>query len=110
VGQDVKVTEFILALIAQHAMQSMISAMTMNKGQQLYFEQGSSAGINAAHKSKLKMRLVVLDIATSIEGIALPGFRLHSLKGNKEGIWVIDENKNWRITLEFKNSDAYIVG
>lgn len=80
-----------------------------HKGLQLYFEQGSSAGINAAHKSKLKMRLVALDTATSLEDMNLPGFRLHSLKGNKEGIWAIDVNKNWRITFEFRDSDAYIV-
>jgi proteic killer suppression protein len=40
------------------------------------------------------MRLVAIDTATSIEDINLPGFRLHSLKGNKESLWAIDVNKN----------------
>ncbi|MCB9435006.1 MAG: type II toxin-antitoxin system RelE/ParE family toxin [Ardenticatenaceae bacterium] len=31
----------------------------------------------------------------------LPGFRLHPLKGDKQGLWAIDVNKNWRITFEF---------
>ncbi|MEE9397997.1 MAG: type II toxin-antitoxin system RelE/ParE family toxin [Methylococcales bacterium] len=26
-----------------------------------------------------------------------------------EGIWAIDVNKNWRITFEFLDGDAYIV-
>ncbi len=39
----------------------------------------------------------------------LPGFLLHSLKGNKAGVWAVDVNKNWRITFEFKKGDAYIV-
>ncbi len=80
-----------------------------HKGLQLFFDKESTVGINAAHKSKLKMRLVALDTATSIEDINLPGFRLHSLKGNKEGLWAIDVNKNWRITFEFKEGDAYIL-
>ena len=80
-----------------------------HKGLQLFFDKESTAGINAAHKAKLKIRLVALDTATCIEDMNLPGFRLHSLKGNKEGIWAIDVNKNWRITFEFIEGDAYIV-
>lgn len=80
-----------------------------HKGLQLFFDKESTAGINSAHKAKLKMRLVALDTATSIEDINLPGFRLHSLKGNKEGLWAIDVNKNWRITFEFREGDAYIL-
>ena len=55
------------------------------------------------------MRLVALDTAQCVEDMDLPGFRLHTLKGNKEGIWAIDVNKNWRITFEFIDGDAYIV-
>ena len=80
-----------------------------HKGLHLFYKKESTAGINAAHKAKLKMRLVALDTATCIEDMDLPGFHLHSLKGNKEGIWAIDVNKNWRITFEFINGDAYIV-
>ena len=80
-----------------------------HKGLELFFGEESTAGINPANKSKLKMRLVALDTASSIEDMNLPGFRLHSLKGKKEGLWAIDVNKNWRITFEFKEGDAYIV-
>ena len=80
-----------------------------HKGLQLLFDKGSVAGINAAHKSKLIIRLVALDTANVIEDMNLPGFRLHPLKGNKEGLWAIDVNKNWRITFEFRDGDAYIL-
>ncbi|MCK5719817.1 MAG: type II toxin-antitoxin system RelE/ParE family toxin [Thiomargarita sp.] len=76
---------------------------------QKFFEKGSTVGINANHKMKLKMRLVALDTATCIEDIGLPGFRLHSLKGNKKDLWAIDVNKNWRITFKFMDGNAYIV-
>jgi len=80
-----------------------------HKGLQLFFNKGSMAGINAAHKTKLTMRLVALDTATSIEDINLLGFRLHSLSGNKESLWAIDVNKNWRVTFEFKEGNTYIL-
>jgi len=80
-----------------------------HKGLQLFFSKGSTAGVNSAHKAKLKMRLVALDTANSIDDINLPGFRLHALKGNKEGLWSIDVNKNWRMTFEFKEGHTYIL-
>ena len=80
-----------------------------HKGLQRFYELGSSAGINAAHKEKLRMRLVALDTAQCIDDMNLPGFRLHLLKGNKAGLWAIDVNKNWRITFEFHDGNAYVV-
>ena len=55
------------------------------------------------------MRLVALDTAIDITDIDLPGFRLHSLKGQMQGLWAIDVSKNWRITFEFKDGDVFIV-
>ena len=80
-----------------------------HKGLQKFYETGSLAGIRPTHKQKLRIRLTALDTATEIEDINLPGFRLHALKGNREGLWAIDVNKNWRITFEFKDGDCYIV-
>jgi proteic killer suppression protein len=31
-----------------------------------------------------------------------PGWRLHRLKGDRQGLWAIDVNKNWRIVLSLK--------
>ena len=55
------------------------------------------------------MRLTALDTATRIEDMDLPGFRLHPLKGDRQGQWAIVVSKNWRITFEFIDGDAYIV-
>ena len=80
-----------------------------HKGLQKFYEHGSSAGIIAAHQSKLRMRLAALDTAQCIEDMNLPGFRLHTLKGSRAGLYAIDVNKNWRITFEFYDGNAYIV-
>jgi proteic killer suppression protein len=80
-----------------------------HKSLQRFFERGSSAGITAAHKTKLRIRLVALDTAQCIDDMDLPGFRLHLLKGNRDGLWAIDVNRNWRITFEFHEGNAFIV-
>ena len=80
-----------------------------HKGLKKFFETGNIAGINPAHRQKIRIRLAALDTASVVEDMDLPGFRLHSLKGDKQGLWAIDVNKNWRITFEFINGDAYIV-
>ena len=80
-----------------------------HKGLQKFFETGVTSGIKSAHKKKIRIQLAALDTATNIDDMNLPGFRLHSLKGVKQGIWAIDVNKNWRITFEFTEGCAYIV-
>jgi len=80
-----------------------------HKGLHLLFEKWSTSGINSAHKSKLIMRLVALDTASIIEDMDLSSFRLHPLKGNKAGLWAIDVSKNWRITFEFIEGNAFIL-
>lgn len=80
-----------------------------HKGLKKFFESGSVAGIRPTHQQKLRIRLTALDTAIQIKDMDLPGFRLHPLKGNKQGQWAIDVNKNWRITFEFIDGDAYIV-
>ena len=55
------------------------------------------------------MQLIALETAKVIDGMNLPGFRLHPLKGNMKGLWSIEVNKNWRLTFEFEAGDVYIV-
>jgi proteic killer suppression protein len=80
-----------------------------HKGLKLFFETGKTKGIQPAHAKKLRLRLAVLDEAQKIEEIDTPGFKLHTLKGDREEIWSISVNGNWRITFKFKDGDVYIV-
>ena len=80
-----------------------------HKGLKKYFETGSSSGIQPKHQRKLRMQLAAIDTAQAIEDINLPGFKLHPLKGNRDGIWSITVNGNWRITFEYINGNAFIL-
>lgn len=80
-----------------------------HKGLQLFYETENIKGIQASHVKKLKVRLMALDTAMELEDISLPGFDLHPLHGNRNGIWSIKVNGNWRITFSFEENDVYIV-
>ncbi|HGS5808343.1 TPA: type II toxin-antitoxin system RelE/ParE family toxin [Vibrio parahaemolyticus] len=80
-----------------------------HKGLKKFYETGSKAGIQAKHERKLRMQLAAIDTATIVDDIDLPGFKLHSLKGDRNGIWSITVNGNWRITFEFVDGNAYIL-
>ena len=54
-----------------------------HKGLRKFFETGNLSGVQPGHKQKLRIRLIALDTSTCIEDINTPGWRLHSLKGNR---------------------------
>jgi len=86
-----------------------------HKGLKAFFEPGSMAGIQAAHAPKLAAMLRRLNETTNPQGMNLPGWRLHPLKGRElkghelkghHAVWV---NGNWRMTFAFEGTDAVLV-
>jgi len=80
-----------------------------HKGLKKFFESGVVSGIETKHSTKLRMQLTAIDTAYVIGDIDLPGFRLHELQGSREGIYSITVKRNWRITFEFKDGNAYVL-
>ncbi|MEN0106514.1 MAG: type II toxin-antitoxin system RelE/ParE family toxin [Pseudomonas sp.] len=80
-----------------------------HKGLGRFYATGSTQGVQAAHAKRLRILLSALDTATSLDDMAVPSFRLHPLKGDKQGRWSIAVNGNWRVTFEFRDADAYVL-
>lgn len=80
-----------------------------HKGLKSFFESGSVAGIQPAHSKRIRMQLVALDTATSIDDMDIPGFKLHALKGSEKDKWSIWVNGNWRITFEFQDGHVFVL-
>ena len=78
-----------------------------HKGLQRYFQKGTTSGIQVNHSRKLQMQLAALDSSKSIDDMDIPGFRLHQLKGDRSGYWVIDVSGNWRLTFRFEDGDVF---
>ncbi len=80
-----------------------------HKGLELFYRSGKATGINPNHKKKLRLQLAALETADVIDDLDLPGYRLHALKGEKEGVWSITVNGNWRLTFEFSQGNVHIL-
>ncbi len=80
-----------------------------HKGLRKLYETGSSSGVQASHARRLRMQLLALDTAQTIEDMNIPGFHLHPLKGQRHGRWAIAVNGNWRLTFEFQDGNAYVL-
>ncbi|MFH8136009.1 type II toxin-antitoxin system RelE/ParE family toxin [Pantoea osteomyelitidis] len=81
-----------------------------HKGLQKLYEKGDTSGVQAKDAERIKLRLLALDNATTTEDFkSYPGFKFHSLKGDKQNLYAITVRANWRITFEFKDGDAWIL-
>jgi len=80
-----------------------------HKGLEAFHRSGTTKGIQAAHAAKLGRVLGLLDVAVGPQDLNLPGFKLHSLKGNLKGHWSIWINGNWRVTFCFVGVDVELV-
>jgi proteic killer suppression protein len=80
-----------------------------HKGLETFYRTGSTRGIQAAHASKLRRILGLLDVAQRPQDMNVPSFKLHPLKGDLAGHWSVWVNGNWRITFRFVESDVELV-
>lgn len=78
-------------------------------GLQAYYETGSKAGIRPDHATRLRRILGVLDGATTVEQVRLPGFDLHKLGGNLADYWSVKVNGNWRVIFRFNAGEVELV-
>ena len=56
-----------------------------HKGLKRLFEQDDARGVNPEYVDKLRNILATLQAAPNVAHMDLPGFRLHSLKGEMKG-------------------------
>lgn len=77
-----------------------------HRGLKRLFDRGDKAQVRADMLVKIENILAVLDRADNPEGMNLPGFRLHQLKGDLRGFWAVTVRANWRIIWRFEDTDA----
>ena len=80
-----------------------------HKGIETFFRQGKTQGIQPKHASRLRLQLAMLDAASGPNDMAVPGWKLHPLKGRLADHWAVWVNGNWRLTFTFVNGDAELV-
>ena len=80
-----------------------------HKGLERFHQKGDKRGIKPDHATKLRLLLGVLDNATSLQDLSDPRYRLHPLKGDKQGQHAITVNGNWRLFFQFTDGDVYVL-
>ena len=77
-----------------------------HRGLKRLYERGDRSGIRPDLLDAVEDILARLDEATSPRALDLPGYRLHSLKGDLKGLWSVTVRANWRITFRFEGNDV----
>jgi proteic killer suppression protein len=78
------------------------------KDVQLLLERKFSRRFQSIEKAA-RIRLELLDAATSLRDLELPGLRLEALKGDRKGQHSIRINDQFRICFEWRDGDAHNV-
>lgn len=77
-----------------------------HKGLDRFYSTGSTGGINPLQAATLRRQLSVLAVSTMPDGMAMPGWRLHCLKGNRSGEWSVWVSGNLRLVFAFAEGNA----
>jgi proteic killer suppression protein len=80
-----------------------------HRGLKKLYSENDDSRVLQQYSGRIRRILTVLDAATAIDGIALPGFRLHPLKGDRKGSWSVTVSGNWRIVFRFEGGDVFDV-
>lgn len=77
-----------------------------HKGLERFFSKSDYRGIPAQHAARLERLLDRLDAALKPDDMSLPGYRFHTLKGERKGTYAVSVSGNWRLTFRFVGEDA----
>ena len=80
-----------------------------HKGLEKFYKTGNTKGIQAIHARKLKQLLSMLEAMTTTDDLKLPSLRFNQLQGDKQNLYSITVQANWRLTFEFDNENVYIL-
>jgi plasmid maintenance system killer protein len=77
-----------------------------HEGLERFFLSGAKSGIQPEQAERLRLILAQLHASVAPGDMALPGPRLHRLKGDRKGTWSVSVGGNWRVTFSFDGKDA----
>jgi len=80
-----------------------------HRGLKRLYERGERSGIRPDLLDTVEDILARLDEADAPQAMNLPGYRLHPLKGDLQGLWSVTVRVNWRVIFRFEGGDAFDV-
>jgi len=70
-----------------------------HKGLRRLWQEGQAAGVPAALRRRIEVRLAALNEATRLVDMNITGFDFHELKGARKGCFSVHVNGPWCITF-----------
>jgi proteic killer suppression protein len=78
-----------------------------HKALRQFFETGVAKGFPVDMASRLKRMLSAMHAAEEVEQLGtIPGWRLHPLKGGRQGQWSLSVSGNWRLVFSWQDGVA----
>ena len=77
-----------------------------HRGLRRLYIRGDARQLDPRLVPRIRRVLLLLDEATETHHLDLPGFRLHSLKGDRSGQWSVSVTANWRIVFRIADGEA----
>lgn len=81
-------------------------ASIRHKGLRLFYEKGDASKLPATQLRKITSILSFLEIATSPQEMAQPGFGFHGLSGELQDFYAVKVTANYRIIFRFEGENA----
>jgi len=77
-----------------------------HKGLKDYIEKNDPKGLPQDKVSRIQNVLAALISAPNMEAVSgPPGWRIHQLKGDRQGQWSISVSGNWRMTFAIEDGN-----
>ena len=77
-----------------------------HKGLKRLFLEDDRSKIDAQDADKISRILARLSQSRVPQDMAVPGLRLHPLKGKRQGDWAVTVRANWRVVFRFDGEDV----
>lgn len=84
-------------------------ASIQHKGLKQLWTKGNGSKLPPDQVEKIKLILVLLHAAETVNDMNFPGSALHPLKGSLRNYWAVTVKANWRIIFQFENGNAHLV-
>jgi toxin HigB-1 len=80
-----------------------------HKGLRQLFENDEGSKLPPDMLVRIRIILSALHAAEDKEGMSIPTFRFHALKGDRKGYFAVTVSANWRIIFRFEDGNAFDV-
>lgn len=77
-----------------------------HSGLRALHESGDGSRLSADLVPRLRRILLRVEGAARPGNMAVPGYHLHPLKGDKRGLWSVRVSGNWRVVFRFEGTEA----